>query len=59
MRRQPFPSSAQLQRLARESEIVVEPLRMRRALHDITIDVTLPPQGVAAIDVKPSRAEGH
>jgi hypothetical protein len=48
-----------LQRLARESEIVVEPLRMRRALRDVTIDVTLPPHGVAAIDVKLSRAEGH
>jgi xylan 1,4-beta-xylosidase len=59
MRRPPFPSSAQLQRLARESEIVVEPLRMRRALRDVTIDVTLPPHGVAAIDVKLSRAEGH
>src|SRR6185312_14410718 len=59
MHRPPFPSAAQVRRLARASEIVAEPLRARATRGELAIGVTVPPQGIAAIDVKPSRADGH
>jgi xylan 1,4-beta-xylosidase len=44
-----YPSSAQMERIARASAMIAEPLRIRRARDDILIDITVPPQGVAAV----------
>ena len=54
MRRPQFPSPAQVRRLARASEMVVEPLQVRRARGELLISVDVPPQGIAAVDVKAS-----
>ena len=59
MHRPQFPSAAQVKRLDRASEIVAKPLRARATRGALAIGVTVPPQGIAAIDVKPSRADGH
>ncbi len=47
-----YPSAAQLARLARASEVVARPLRLRRARTGVAFAVRVPPQGVAAIDLR-------
>lgn len=59
MHRPQFPSAAQVKRLDRVSEIVAKPLRARATRSELAVGVTVPPQGIAAIDVKPSRAGGN
>jgi hypothetical protein len=50
MREPQFPSPAQLARLARESEMAEAPLLIRRARGGVSFSVTVPPQGVVAIE---------
>jgi xylan 1,4-beta-xylosidase len=58
MREPQYPGPAQLARLVCESEIAVEPLRVRRGRGDVAIDIGVPPQGVAAVALA-SVGDGH
>jgi xylan 1,4-beta-xylosidase len=46
-----YPSKAELARLHRASEIVPQPIAVRRTRRASRFTVTLPPQGIAAVDL--------
>ena len=54
-----YPSPAQVARLARASEIVAEPLPLRRTRGAVAVVLIVPPQGIAAIDVPLARRDAH
>jgi xylan 1,4-beta-xylosidase len=54
-----YPSAAQVARLARASEVAAQPLPLRRAPGAVRFALSVPPQGVAAIDVPLSRRDAH